>query len=279
MPLASILSSLPSLRLPHSSQERLNLALGTAAFLGTTTILLPAAYRDYRTFKSYGQGGVPNNVIGWLIVRLLFQPFRGEMLDTEVYSRRIDAAEGHGMGGDGYLTLSKEQLATRSPETRPEVGPHVAPQRQLTQIPDEYIMEKFRAAFRSFGLRNHHLVKFHQSNLEQHADGFFLADHLPITDLAVSMAGEIAHIHQGYDHSVHVVLSPADCIKVLKAGWGQRHGFSGTSAMTYLSFGTLPDLPAEYILIYAPRTEEEIKIVMEIISASVKFMTGREDTR
>lgn len=68
-------------------------------------------------------------------------------------------------------------------------------------------------------------------------------------------------------------------IKVLKAGWGQRHGFSGTSAMTYLSFGTLPDLPAEYILIYAPRTEEEIKIVMEIISASVKFMTGREDTR
>jgi hypothetical protein len=49
--------------------------------------------------------------------------------------------------------------------------------------------------------------------------------------------------------------------------------------MTYLSFGTLPDLPAEYILIYAPRTEEEVKIVMEIISASVKFMTGREDTR
>jgi hypothetical protein len=141
MPLASILSSLPPLRLPHSYQERLNLALGTAAFLGTTTLLLPAAYRDYRTFKSYGQGGIPNNVIGWLIVRLLFQPFRGEMLDTEVYSRRIDAAEGHGMGGDGYLTLSKAQLATRSPQTRPEVGPHVVPQRQLTQVPDEDIME------------------------------------------------------------------------------------------------------------------------------------------
>lgn len=49
--------------------------------------------------------------------------------------------------------------------------------------------------------------------------------------------------------------------------------------MTYLSFGTLPDLPAEYILIYAPRTKEEIQIVMQIISASVMFMTGREDTR
>lgn len=49
--------------------------------------------------------------------------------------------------------------------------------------------------------------------------------------------------------------------------------------MTYLSFGTLPDLPAEYVLIYAPRTEEEIGIVMEIVAASVKFMSGREDVR
>jgi hypothetical protein len=49
--------------------------------------------------------------------------------------------------------------------------------------------------------------------------------------------------------------------------------------MTYLSFGTLPDLPAEYILIYAPRTEAEIEVVMEIVAASVKFMSGREDVR
>ena len=180
------------------------------------------------------------------------------MIDTEVYSRRIDAAEGHGKGDDGYLTLSEEQLTTRSPGNRPQIGPHVVPQRQLTQLPDENIKEvrklnfnprldsspgfdpvpvpglldpwqtwrnhadqiktdikfaqKFRAAFRSFGLRNHHLVKFSRSNLEQHADGLFLADHLPITDLAVSMLGEVSHIHQGNDHSAHVVLAPADCM-------------------------------------------------------------------
>jgi len=67
--------------------------------------------------------------------------------------------------------------------------------------------------------------------------------------------------------------------KILDAGWGQRHGFSGTSAMTFLSLGTLPDLPLEYILIYAPRTEAEVQTVMDIIAASVKFMTGREDVR
>ena len=49
--------------------------------------------------------------------------------------------------------------------------------------------------------------------------------------------------------------------------------------MTFLSLGTLSDIPAEYLLIYAPRTEEEIATVMQIISASVKFMTGREDVR
>ena len=49
--------------------------------------------------------------------------------------------------------------------------------------------------------------------------------------------------------------------------------------MTFLSLGTRPDLPAEYILIYAPRTEAEIETVMHIVSASIKFMTGKEDVR
>jgi hypothetical protein len=49
--------------------------------------------------------------------------------------------------------------------------------------------------------------------------------------------------------------------------------------MTFLSLGTLPDIPSEYLLIYAPRNDAEIEIVIEIVSASIKFMTGREDVR
>lgn len=49
--------------------------------------------------------------------------------------------------------------------------------------------------------------------------------------------------------------------------------------MTFLSLGTRPDIPVEYVLIYAPRTEAEIETVMQIISAGVEFMTGREDVR
>jgi hypothetical protein len=167
--------------------------------------------------------------------------------------------------------------------------------------------------FNAFGLRNHHLVKLSRSNLENHTTALFFADHIPSPGI---LNGEIAHIHSGNDHSAHVLLAPADCmfiasffanffadffadffavicaasyawpctnshlgIKVIEAGWGQRHAFSGSSAMTYISLGTRPDIPAEYLLIYAPRTEAEIETVMQIIAASVKFMTGREDVR
>jgi hypothetical protein len=140
MSLETLTNALRHIRLPHSQQERLNLALATAAVLGGA-IILPAAYNDYRIFKSYGPGGVPNNLLGWMTVRALFQPFGSEMFSTEIYLRRMDGAEGHGRGDEGYLTLSKEQLESRKGDDRPEVGPHVVPQRQLTQIPDEDIME------------------------------------------------------------------------------------------------------------------------------------------
>ncbi|CAI7589235.1 unnamed protein product [Penicillium discolor] len=263
---------------PNTPPNRLTLALSAAALL-VSTLILPAAYRDYKIFKSYGPGGLPNNALGWIIVRALFQPFGREMLSTDEYVQRVAAAEGHGKGDDGFLFLSEEQLGSRRGEERPVVGPHVAPQRQLTQVPDEAVMEKFRGAFSAFGHQNHHLVKFQRSNLERHADGLFVADHIPVFGIAKTMNREIAHIHSGNDHSVHVTLAPADCIKVIEAGWGQRHAFSGTSAMTFLSLGTRPDIPAEYVLIYAPRTEAEIETVMQIISAGVEFMTGREDVR
>jgi hypothetical protein len=35
----------------------------------------------------------------------------------------------------------------------------------------------------------------------------------------------------------------------------------------------------EYILIYAPRSEEEISVVMRIVKASVRYVTGEKDVR
>lgn len=141
MAFSTLRKSLPTLTLPQTRPEHFTLALSTAALVLGSAILLPAAYRDYLTFKSYGPGGLPNNVVGWLTVRALFQPFKGEMLDTEIYVKRIEATEGHGKGIESYLGLNEEQLALRRKDGRPVLGPHVVPQRQLTGIPEEDIME------------------------------------------------------------------------------------------------------------------------------------------
>lgn len=125
---------------PHTAHDRLTLALSAAALLASA-LILPAAYRDYKIFKSYGPGGLPNNALGWVIARAVFQPFGREMLSTDEYVQRIAAAEGHGKGDEGFLTLSEEQLGSRRGDGRPVIGPHVAPQRQLTQVPDEAVME------------------------------------------------------------------------------------------------------------------------------------------
>lgn len=63
--------------------------------------------------------------------------------------------------------------------------------------------------------------------------------------------------------------------KIIQSGWGQRHPLDGVKWPTKLIFGW--SLPKEYILVYAPRTEEEVCLVMEIVRASVGFMSGSRD--
>lgn len=66
------------------------------------------------------------------------------------------------------------------------------------------------------------------------------------------------------DGSMHVVLSPLDAKLVIEKGWGQRHGLSGTKLMWI-----------GYLLVYAPRNEEELVIVKRILGAAVEFMLRR----
>ena len=66
---------------------------------------------------------------------------------------------------------------------------------------------------------------------------------------------------------------------MIEAGWGQRHRLSGVQVPKALFGGKVISLPSEYLLIYAPRTEQEAAFVMEIIDASVKHMTGSLEVR
>jgi hypothetical protein len=74
--------------------------------------------------------------------------------------------------------------------------------------------------------------------------------------------GEIGHVHFEAEGSSHVKLSLADAKEVSEKGWGERHGLSGKM------------LPWGYVMIYAPRDEEEVKIMSKFFRASIAFMSG-----
>ena len=74
---------------------------------------------------------------------------------------------------------------------------------------------------------------------------------------------EIAHLH-GTDGSLHLTLHQSDAAAVMNAGWGERHPLAGRT------------LPQGYIMVYAPRGEKELDVVMEIVRAGAWWVAGVE---
>lgn len=108
-----------------TSTSRRNLVALAIATLGL--VLVPVAYQDYKMFLSYGPGGVPYNVLGWLGVSLVLAPLGSEMFSVDEYDRNPDKRS----------WLPDDEPIPRREGGRPRVGPHVVPQRQLNQIPGD----------------------------------------------------------------------------------------------------------------------------------------------
>lgn len=67
---------------------------------------------------------------------------------------------------------------------------------------------------------------------------------------------EFAHLHPAYDGSLHVALPPEAARAVVDGGWGEPHPVSG------------------YMLVFGPRTRDEVDIVWRIVRASYDYATG-----
>lgn len=74
--------------------------------------------------------------------------------------------------------------------------------------------------------------------------------------LAVQERIEPFHIHGVTDTSIHAVLPAGRAAEVLAQGWGEVHA--------YADFDT-------QIMLYAPRNNEEIEIVVGLLRESVEF--------
>lgn len=80
---------------------------------------------------------------------------------------------------------------------------------------------------------------------------------------AFIVGNEFAHFHPAPDGSMHLGLPVEDARYVIEKGWGELHP---VAKMGYL--------PTNFIMLYAPRNEEEILIAQKIIYRSYQFARG-----
>lgn len=94
------------------------------------------------------------------------------------------------------------------------------------------------------------------------ARALWLDERLPLVHPEAIVAGrEFAHIHP--DGSLHVSLSPERAREAIEAGWAEPHPmaqYMGNDGM---------------VMLYTPRTNEELDVIFQLIVDSYNFVTGR----
>ena len=80
---------------------------------------------------------------------------------------------------------------------------------------------------------------------------------------AFMRGNEFAHVHPPYDGSMHMML-PEDLVaEVIEQGWGEIHPLVPTG-----------DMPATLLMVFGPRDDTELDVVMGLINTSYKFARG-----
>lgn len=101
-------------------------------------------------------------------------------------------------------------------------------------------------------------LEWKTSVLERRGQAMFLDANFAPSKLNARCQGEVGHIHNS-DASGHVLLSFADAREVIAKGWGERHRLTGTA------------LPLGYTMLYVPRNEREIEVMMNIFEAGIEY--------
>ncbi len=218
-------------------------AIGTAAKVGVAALRLVVAatgiwaLADYRAWRALGVGGLPPTWRGWATM-------------TRLRLKMTDPLATGGFGDrDGSDRLA--DLPVRAGD-RPRIAPHPIPHRQLGDHAPSAAKAALAAAFDAAVAASPEALAFRPSHFERHNPAITALDCCP------GDHGEIAHIHPS-DGSMHMILSPTDAATVIARAWGERHGLAG------IGFG----LPPTYLMIYAPRTVDEVAAIATILDAAI----------
>ncbi|KIJ57324.1 hypothetical protein M422DRAFT_40794 [Sphaerobolus stellatus SS14] len=232
--------------------------LSTGLITGAV-VLSPLVIRNYLSFLSLKPSyGMANPLIYLLSLTLKFG-FSRETLTTAEY-----VANGEVKG-----SWLKSSLPRRKGD-RPTIAWFPAPHRQLTQLGSEQMNQNVKSILREGSANYPDSVEIRRSAHEGHLDALFVGPEILRSNTDTtngtrkSAYGEIAHVHSGFDYSVHVLPAPQDCKAIIDNGWGERHPCAGS----------IKGMPKEYILLYTPRNDEDLAVIKNILDAAIRFMTG-----
>jgi hypothetical protein len=235
------------------------------------SLLLAAHYirKDYHAFLALGPGGTPPTPTGYARICILRLFAVRDPLSPPSIPRSVHPKH-------GQLPSS---LPIR-PGPRPTVA-GIAPHRQTTQ-------RASKTMYSTLSTRIHQLVNAHPSTLraatscfEKHSTGIFCAatngpaaSALGPATKRLTCGGEVCHSHPS-DGSLHLVLHPADVRAVLEKGWGERHPLAWDDGGDgWCWWWWAKSVPPGFVMVYAPRDERELEVVMEIIRAAVWWVGG-----
>ncbi|KAL4964578.1 uncharacterized protein BDV14DRAFT_76356 [Aspergillus stella-maris] len=291
MVIATLTSSHTKLNCPQMATSNLLLTSTSAdnegfplAFLSvfrvqfTLAVLLPLAFylahairKDYHAFLALGPGGTPSTPSGYLRICILRLVTIRNPLEPPSIPPTLHPTTG---------VLSRSTIPMR-PGSRPIVK-GIAPQRQITQKASSAIYDSLSKQIHTFASSHPNTLYTATSCFEKHSTGIFYSlptNPTPSTSNATSGTtnhrmtcnGEVCHSHPS-DGSLHLTLHPADIKLVLERGWAQRHPLA-----TDNWWWGPRSVPRGFVMVYAPRSEEEVKVVGEIIRAAAWWVGGKED--
>lgn len=198
----------------------------------------------YQAFLDLGPGGTPYTFRGYL--KLCF-------LGLFVLRKPYQAPR---------TTVRRGYLASIPirPGQRPRVT-GIAPHRQVEQRASDAIFEQLKATMTGFAVEQPDHFCCALSAFEKHSMALFSTIAYPHP----SRRSEICHCHRA-DGSLHMTLHPADIKIILEAGWGIRHPLARGDWWWYN-----PPVPEGFMMIYAPRDQEELGVVKRIMKAGAWY--------
>lgn len=135
-----------------------------------------------------------------------------------------------------------------------------APHSQIDQLPDlatrqqlsQMLVEEFAAL--------PHVSTGSSRRAPYGSVGFYLDSAVATTDCQCFLLGnEFAHVHLLDDGSLHAILSEPLKTAAIEAGWAEHHPMAGQ-----------PTVSPDTVMIYTPRSKEEVRVVISLIRKSWK---------